>query len=220
MAERRVEAVERALTLLDAFNEEKREFSLAELSRVTGFYKSTILRLMASLEAFGYVVRDDKGTFRIGPAAARLAPLAGEGFRVERVIRPILRSLCELSGETASFYVRMGEERICRFRENGQHEIRHHLEEGKRLPLGVGAAGRILSGKADSHGVVVSIGEREPSVAAAAIGIFQPSGELLGAMALSGPRERFVASKERYQALLLEKGKELEAQLPQGPLVL
>ena len=79
MAQRRVEAVERALTLLEVFNEHQPELSLTELSLATGFYKSTILRLMASLEVFGFVVRNERGMYRIGPACARLAPLAGEG---------------------------------------------------------------------------------------------------------------------------------------------
>nr|WP_067294058.1 helix-turn-helix domain-containing protein [Marinobacterium profundum] len=220
MAERRVEAVERALTLLEAFSEEQRELSLAELARATGFYKSTILRLMASLEAFGYVARDERGIFRIGPAVARLAPLSGQGINVEKLIRPILKSLRDASGETASFYIRAGDERICRFRENGRHEVRHHLEEGARLPMGVGAAARVLNHGTEPHTVAVSVGEREPSLAAAAIAILKPSGELLGALALSGPKERFMGAEAEHSAVLIEKARELETQLPQGSLVI
>lgn len=218
MAQRRVEAVERALTLLEAFDEKHREFSLTELSQATGFYKSTILRLMASLEIFGFVVRDERGIYRIGPASVRLAQLAGEGMRLESLVRPMLEALRDGSGETTSFYIRDGDERVCLYRENGRHEVRHHLEQGARLPLDRGAAARVLRGDGEAGKVQVSMGEREPSLAAAAIGIFRPSGELLGALALSGPRERFTESLEHHQKTLIEKGKELEARLPHGPV--
>ncbi|WP_152483081.1 IclR family transcriptional regulator [Halomonas sp. THAF5a] len=218
MAQRRVEAVERALTLLEAFNEHRREFSLTELSQATGYYKSTILRLMASLEVFGFVVRDERGIYRIGPACARLAPLAGEGVRLEGLVRPVLVALRDASGETASFYIRDGEERVCLYRENGRHEVRHHLEQGARLTLDRGAAARVLRGNGEPGDVQVSMGEREPSVAAAAIAIRRPNGELLGALALSGPRERFTEALEQHRNVLREKAEELEAYLPHGPV--
>ncbi|WGI25206.1 helix-turn-helix domain-containing protein [Halomonas alkaliantarctica] len=217
MAQRRVEAVERALTLLEVFNEHQPELSLTELSLATGFYKSTILRLMASLEVFGFVVRNERGIYRIGPACARLAPLAGEGLRLEGVVRPVLIALRDISGETASFYIRDGDERVCLYRENGRHEVRHHLEQGARLPLDRGAAARVLCGGV-SREVQVSKGEREPSLAAAAIGIFRPDGELLGALAVSGPRERLTDSLENHRQVLIEKAAELEACLPHGPV--
>ena len=217
MAQRRVEAVERALTLLEVFNEHQPELSLTELSLATGFYKSTILRLMASLEVFGFVVRNERGMYRIGPACARLAPLAGEGLRLEGVVRPVLIALRDISGETASFYIRDGDARVCLYRENGRHEVRHHLEQGARLPLDRGAAARVLCGGV-SREVQVSKGEREPSLAAAAMGILRPDGELLGALAVSGPRERLTDSFEHRRRVLIEKAAELEACLPHGPV--
>ena len=50
MSTDRVEAVERALAVLDAFQTDRTEMTLAEIAVATGFYKSTILRLAGSLE--------------------------------------------------------------------------------------------------------------------------------------------------------------------------
>nr|WP_300311524.1 helix-turn-helix domain-containing protein [Halomonas sp.] len=217
MTQRRVEAVERALTLLEAFSAERREFSLTELANATGFYKSTILRLMASLEVFGYVVRDERGIYRLGPAFVRMAPLVGEGPQLENLVRPILESLRDASEETASFYIRDGDERICRLRENGRLEVRHHLEEGVRLPLGRGAAGRVLNYDAPRGTVATSSGERQVGLSAAAIGIYTSEGELMGALALSGPSERFDAMvRDRHAPLLTQYAVLLERQWPKG----
>lgn len=217
MAQRRVEAVERALTLLEAFSADRREFSLTELANATSFHKSTILRLMASLEYFGYAVRDERGIYRLGPAFARMAPLAGDGPQLGNLVRPILESLRDASEETASFYIRDGDERICRLRENGRLEVRHHLEEGIRLPLGRGAAGRVLNYETPRGQVAISKGERQLGLSAAAIGIYNAEGELMGALALSGPSERFdVLVRDRYVALLTQYASLLERQWPRA----
>ena len=64
-----VDAVERALLILDAMSEDS--VSLAELTSRTGLIKSTVLRIAKSLEKFGYLLRSDEGFYRIGPKPYR-----------------------------------------------------------------------------------------------------------------------------------------------------
>ena len=52
-----VAAVERALEVLQAFRVQDASLTLADLEERTGLYKSTILRLAATLENFGYLSR-------------------------------------------------------------------------------------------------------------------------------------------------------------------
>jgi DNA-binding IclR family transcriptional regulator len=117
MSNDKVEAVERALAVLEAFHTE-RPMTLGEIAAATGFYKSTILRLAASLERFGYLVREKSGAFRLGPALWRLGSIYRGGFDLGEAIRPELRRLAETTGETASFYIREGRSRVCLFRRN------------------------------------------------------------------------------------------------------
>src|SRR6185436_16540448 len=49
-----VAAVDRALLILSALASAPEPSSLAQLARATGLYKSTMLRIIASLEAAGY----------------------------------------------------------------------------------------------------------------------------------------------------------------------
>lgn len=111
-----VEAVDRALKILDCFSVGTQEISLAELSRLTGFYKSTILRLAVSLERSGYLVRGESGMFRLGPATWRLGSCYRQSFDLADVLRPELKTLCEETNETASFYIREGDSRVCLYR--------------------------------------------------------------------------------------------------------
>jgi len=67
-----VAAVERALTIVGAVAERTEPITLADLSRATGFYKSTLLRLIASLEKAALVVRRADGRYSLGPYAHHL----------------------------------------------------------------------------------------------------------------------------------------------------
>lgn len=203
MGKARVEAVEKALSILEAFSHDRQSLSLTEIAAETGLYKSTALRLAASLERYGYLKRGADLRYRLGPALWRLGALYRRNFDLGESIRPALRRLSEATGETASFYVLDQDERLCLYRENSPNPVRHHMDEGARLALRVGAAGHVLSayGLGDGaararlrpDGGCVSVGERNPHVAAAAVPVFDRLGAFHGALAISGPCERFDA---------------------------
>jgi len=207
MSNDKVEAVERALAVLNAFHSERPAMTLAEIAAATGFYKSTILRLAASLERCGYLLREESGIFRLGPALWRLGSIYRGGFNLGEAIRPELRRLVESTGETASFYVREGRSRVCLFRRNSPQSARHHLEEGAVLPLDAGASAHVLSAFSDGKGAkakavqqrgyCVSLGERDPQLAAVAVPVLDLAGKFRGALAVSGLIGRFNESARR-----------------------
>ena len=196
-----VEAVDRALKVLECCDGRTQEITLAELSRQTEFYKSTILRLTVSLERFGYLVRGESGRFRLGPAAWRLGSCYRQGFDLSHVLRPELKALCEKTNETASFYIREGDNRICLYRVEPSRSIRHSIVEGASMPLKKGASGKILSAfsgeptkqfaEVKVRGYAISLGERDPEVAAVAVPLFSKSGRIVGALSVSGLITRF-----------------------------
>lgn len=140
----KVEAVERALTILDAFRDGATTLSLGDIAERTTLYRSTILRLAASLERFGYLHRGEDGRFRLGPSLLALGALYQNAFNLADYVRPALARLVEETGESAAFYVREGNARICLYRQHAPRLLRHHIEEGGALPLERGAGGRVL----------------------------------------------------------------------------
>jgi DNA-binding IclR family transcriptional regulator len=163
MSNDKVEAVERALTVLNSFQAGKPVMTLAEIAAATGFYKSTILRLTASLERLGYLVRDETGVFRLGPALVRLGSIYRAGFNLGEAIRPELRRLVTATGETASFYVREGQFRVCLFRHNSPHSARHHLDEGAALPMTAGASAHVLQAFSDASPAGANTASAKPA---------------------------------------------------------
>jgi DNA-binding IclR family transcriptional regulator len=195
-----VTAVTRALQILEAFQLGDRQLSLVELSRRTGLHSSTVLRLARTLELEGYMVQRDDGPWRLGPAAGWLGARYQAAFDIHNVVEPTLRSLSQTTHESASFYVREGEERACIARVEGPQSVRHHVRIGARLPLHLGAPGRVIlafSGQAGEpyesirqRGYHISLGEREAQVSSIAAPIFGLNWRLLGSICISGPTSR------------------------------
>jgi DNA-binding IclR family transcriptional regulator len=198
--EQRVESVERALTLLEVFGGSGEPLSLNDLAKATGFYRSTILRLAASLQRMGYLNRDTDGRYRLGPTLWRLGSLYQRSFHLADYVRPVLDDITAATGETAAFYVREDDRRVCLYRAHGRHVVRHHLDEGASLPLDRGAGGQVLTAftggdgerarQVRAHGFHFSDGERDPETAAVAVPVFGMGGRFVGALAAIGTRTR------------------------------
>lgn len=196
-----VAAVDRALSILDSFRADLAVLTLAQISNRTGLYKSTILRLLQSLERYGYVRRIDGGAYVLGATPTRLAALATKSLHPAELVMPVLRELVEATSESASFYVRAGDMRLCAYRVDSPRAVRDHIQVGQLIPLAKGAGGRVLRqfdglaadeiAKAASQFVKITRGERDAETAAVACPVFGPDGHLEGALSVSGPIHRF-----------------------------
>jgi DNA-binding IclR family transcriptional regulator len=201
-----VAAVERALSIVAALETADQPMMLAELAVRTGFYKSTILRLLSSLIPTGYVTRLPDGSYDLGPTAFRLGVAFTRKNALGHHVVPALQELVDRGTESASFHVRQdADNRVCLFRVNSRHATLDRVEAGHSYALLRGAAGHIILAYAGSTGkrydairatgFDVSLGERDPSCAAVAAPVFGPRGMLVGVISLSGPRERFGAAE-------------------------
>lgn len=195
-----VAAVERAIAVLNAFRAGDSSLSLNELARRTGMYKSTILRLLSTLVREHCIVRLDDGSYQLGSMLLHWGGLYQASLRLDDHVPPILRRLVQETEEGASFFTREGDHRVCLFRVDSPRSIRDHIRTGDLVPLDKGAAGRVLTAfdptlapapKPPAPPFIVTIGEREPDIAAIAAPVFGPQKRLRGALALSGPAARF-----------------------------
>jgi hypothetical protein len=73
-------SVDRALSLLAAFDDQTPMLTLAALAQRTRLYKSTALRLLASLEHAQLVLRQSDGRYALGPGVARLHTVYAQSF--------------------------------------------------------------------------------------------------------------------------------------------
>lgn len=195
-----VAAVDRAFDILHAFSHERSVLTLAEISRITGLYKSTILRLLGSLEKFGFVWQRADGSYQLGPGLLSLASIFQDSFSLREFIEPALEELVTATNEGATFFIRDGEEQVCLFRVDGRRAIRdYNIRLGDRQRLNNGAASTIFRRLERNPALPLtrenftaeSFGNVEPEMAAVAAPVFTADHSLAGVLTLSGPIARF-----------------------------
>ena len=142
MAHPKVASVERALSILLAFRQGEISLPLAELSRRTGLYKSTILRLAATLEAQDFLARLTDGTFRLGPALLRMGRLYQESFQAHDIIFKGLAEVMRSTGESVRYYIRQGDRRVLLFGVDSPQSLREHILPGYSAPIDATSTGQ------------------------------------------------------------------------------
>jgi DNA-binding IclR family transcriptional regulator len=204
----RVAAVERALSILEAFDASSPRLSLADLHRKTSIAKPTLLRLMQSLLDHGLLMPVDSNTYCVGAAALRLAGLHTAVGRTDNEVIAILNELAATTGETASYSIRQNEFRIYLYRINSGYRLRDHIQPGDMAPLGVGATGKVLIafneerdgrfGAIRKQLYAVSSGEKEPGMVGVSCPVFNHEGRIAGAVSISGPGSRLTTERTEF----------------------
>ena len=124
---------------------ERGELAAAEIAALTGEPRSSVYRILGSLESLDMVESGSRrGSFRLGLGLLRLGNAVVERFDEREAALPALQELNQLTGETAFLCVRRGYEAVCIERLPGEHVESLALRLGGALPLHAGAAPRTL----------------------------------------------------------------------------
>jgi DNA-binding IclR family transcriptional regulator len=95
-------SVDRALSLLQFFSVEQPEIGLSDLSRASGYDKTTTLRCLNALERNGFVEQHpDSKRYRLGIATLHLSRVREQSFPLQTLIQPVLDRIAAEVGETA-----------------------------------------------------------------------------------------------------------------------
>ena len=200
-----VAAVNRALAILDAYADGDDALTLSALASRTGLYKSTILRLLDSLQEFEYIMRLDDGRYALGTAVYKLGHLYQRNLRLFNFVKPVMRRLAAQCGESVAFYVRQGETRVCLCRIDSALSLGNHVREGDTLPLDRGSGGKVLLAFTGAPGQIFDVirarmvyGElrdRLPELGGIAAPVFGADEVLLGSLNVAGPVNRLTRSR-------------------------
>lgn len=107
----------------------------------TGLTRPTAYRLLSALADEGFLDREG-AAWVLGPELFLLGAVAAERYDITELALEHVRELARLTGESAFFSARRGDETVCLLREEGSFPIRSFvLHEGIRFPLGVASAG-------------------------------------------------------------------------------
>ena len=138
-----VRTVQRAIRILELLSQ--KELRLNEISSSLNLHKSTVSRLLATLEKNG-LVKKDKETkrFRLGLKILDLAYCLQERLDIRNTAHSYLVELGELTGEAVHLGVLDGEEVVYLDKIESWHPVRMYSRIGKRAPSHATALGKAI----------------------------------------------------------------------------
>lgn len=140
-----VRAVERALDILLCFTKDS-DLSLTEIAARINLHKSTVHRLLTTLEEKGFLVRNEAtDKYRLGIRIWELSAHLPTLDEPAALLLPAMERLRDRLGETVSLYLRDDLERVRIQAVQSRQAIRRVAQIGARLPLSVGASSKVLA---------------------------------------------------------------------------
>jgi DNA-binding IclR family transcriptional regulator len=136
------QSLDRALALLTELAGGPR--TLDQLAETVDVHKSTVLRLLRTLQSRGFVQRADPRHYRLGVALFDLANRALEDRDVRQCAAPALRRLNERTGHTVHLASHEGGEVVYIDKYDGTHTVRMYSRIGRRAPLHCTAVAKVL----------------------------------------------------------------------------
>ena len=139
------QAALRALRLLRLFSIERPEMSLSEISQAAGLNKTTAHRLLRALQSEALIHKnpgDNRYSLGAGLMALGVQALASNDLR--RRVRPILKTLAQSTGETATLEVPFEDSMLILDEVAGKHVVAAAGNVGTRWPLHATSTGKVL----------------------------------------------------------------------------
>ncbi|MGZ0217649.1 MAG: IclR family transcriptional regulator [Acidimicrobiales bacterium] len=137
--------IERAFAVLHQVVAQDGAIGVRELGRRTGLAKSTVARLVSTLESLGMVERTADGSALAGPGLALFQ--TGPGLstpQLKDTIRPLLVQLAETFGEHAALSIDDGDRVLYLDEVASDSAVQVPVGSGQRFPFHVTAPGFVL----------------------------------------------------------------------------
>jgi DNA-binding IclR family transcriptional regulator len=142
-----VQALDRAVLILNAFTVDRAEVGVSEIARETGLTKTTTHRLLSALVEYDIVERTGDGSvYRLGAQILRWAGVAQAHVSLGQLAKSAMFALRDQVGETVGLHVLDGSRhRQVIAQVESRHEIRRtYTEIGQPIPIHLGAPGKLL----------------------------------------------------------------------------
>lgn len=140
-----IQALDRALSILELFDEGTAELKITEISARTGLHKSTAHSLLKTMQRRGYIEQDaESGKYRLGLSLLDKGNLVLQRLDIRTAAKPHLAALSADTGQTTHLVVFDGAEGIYIDKVDGEKAAIRYSRIGRRVPLHSSAAGKAL----------------------------------------------------------------------------
>jgi DNA-binding IclR family transcriptional regulator len=135
----------RLMELLDLLVRQETPQALPDVVGLTGWPKPTVHRMLAQLEAGGWLVREPDGRhFVLAPRLLRLSEAALSSSALQGVRHAVLRQLVSEVGESCNLTAMSGADVVYLDRVESAFPLRLELRPGTRVPVHCSASGKLF----------------------------------------------------------------------------
>ncbi len=148
-----IQSIERAVKILKAFSLDQPEWGVNEMGRLLNLHKSTVSRLMMTLERGGLLWRNpETQRYQLGIDLIGMASLVTSHLDVRAMARPFLRELAGRCQETVNLVV-MDEGDVVNLEQfvPPARQVKNIGYVGRRMPVYCTAAGKVLLAYLPGH---------------------------------------------------------------------
>jgi DNA-binding IclR family transcriptional regulator len=210
----------RALDILFVLTDAETTLSVSEIAERVNVPESTAYRLIKTLEQNGIIERKSKGEIGLGMRILDLAKSLYQQIDRElfAIALPIMEELTKQINETSMLVVRTGLSGICVQHVESSRLIRFMMENGRTLPLHLGASGKAILAfedkkvinrvydtlteneiknlqyeleKTREKGYIITVGEVDQDVFGVATPIYDIYDRVVASLSIVGPKNRF-----------------------------
>ncbi|MCY8513923.1 IclR family transcriptional regulator [Bacillus atrophaeus] len=135
--------VVKSMALLNLFLTEPK-LTLSELISLSGMPKTSVHRMVSSLEEMGLLSRDRNGAYTLGLVFLQFGQLVSERLDIRQIAKPVMEELCQEVDEAVHLIMRDGNEAIYVEKIEGTQTVRLYTAIGRRSPLYAGACARSI----------------------------------------------------------------------------
>lgn len=140
-----IQSVERALTILDLFNDQAKELKITDISKQMGLSKSTLHSLLKTLQLHGYIDQNpENGKYRLGMKLVERGHFVVGSMDIRQKAKGWLTELSRNTGQTTHLGILDGHEGVYIEKIEGRLAAIAYSRIGRRLPVHATAIGKVL----------------------------------------------------------------------------
>jgi IclR family transcriptional regulator, KDG regulon repressor len=140
-----IQAVDRALRILDLFDENENEMKITDISNRIGLHKSTVHSLLKTLQMHGYIDQNlENGKYKLGMKLFERGNFIIHGLDIRKVAKTHLVDLSAKTGQTTHLGILNGKEGVYIDKVEGPKAVILYSRIGRRIPIHCSAIGKSL----------------------------------------------------------------------------
>jgi len=139
-----IKVLDKVIRILELLAQSNRGVRLKDLISMAALNKSTALRILRSLESHELAARNGSGAFVLGSRVLWWENCFRRNFELLAVVRPVLEKLRDVTGETVTFSILMGQQTVVIDQVVSRNVTSTRFELGLSAPLHAGASGKVI----------------------------------------------------------------------------